>query len=84
MSACVLVNAALNGNAQVHKAITRAYDYIDKSQISEDVPHRDTYFRHISKGGWPFSTQDHGQCTFSTNINVGIVCLLLAVVCAAA
>lgn len=29
-------------------------------QVTEDVPQRHRFFRTISKGGWPFSTQDHG------------------------
>lgn len=38
----------------------RAYHYLDISQVMEDVPHREKFFRHISKGGWPFSTREHG------------------------
>jgi squalene/oxidosqualene cyclase-like protein len=33
---------------------------VDESQCKEDVPARAQFFRHISKGGWPFSTNDHG------------------------
>ena len=40
--------------------IARIYAYIDATQIKEDVPIREKYFRTISKGGWPFSTNDHG------------------------
>lgn len=42
------------------EVIQKAYDYLDKSQVQIDVPHRKKFFRHISKGGWPFSTLDHG------------------------
>lgn len=38
----------------------RAYAYFDASQIKEDVPMRERFFRTISKGGWPFST--NGAC----------------------
>lgn len=35
--------------------------YIDASQVREDcAPPLDRYYRHISKGAWPFSTRDHG------------------------
>jgi cycloartenol synthase len=46
--------------AEVKATLARAYKYIDDTQISEDVPERAKFFRHISKGGWPFSTKDHG------------------------
>lgn len=41
-------------------AITQAYSFIEQTQVLEDVPQRDRFFRHISKGGWPFSTLEHG------------------------
>jgi cycloartenol synthase len=40
--------------------LARAAAYLDSAQAKEDVPHRARYFRTISKGGWPFSTADHG------------------------
>lgn len=38
-----------------------AHDYIEQSQVVEEAqaPLSD-YYRHISKGAWPFSTRDHG------------------------
>jgi squalene/oxidosqualene cyclase-like protein len=38
----------------------RAYLYVSASQARDDVPKRERFFRTISKGGWPFSTNDHG------------------------
>eukprot|EP00475_Leptophrys_vorax_P039920 TRINITY_DN7312_c0_g1_i5.p1 TRINITY_DN7312_c0_g1~~TRINITY_DN7312_c0_g1_i5.p1 ORF type:complete len:752 (-),score=152.30 TRINITY_DN7312_c0_g1_i5:74-2329(-) len=38
----------------------KAYHYIAITQVDEDVKDRERYYRHISKGGWPFSTKDHG------------------------
>jgi len=38
----------------------RAYDFIRDTQILEDVPEKERYFRHASRGGWPFSTRPHG------------------------
>lgn len=34
--------------------------YLKETQIQEDVSLRVRFFRHISKGGWPFSTKAHG------------------------
>ncbi len=45
---------------QARETLSRARDYIDISQVREDVPNNDKYYRHISKGAWPFSTRDHG------------------------
>ena len=40
--------------------VARIYAFLDATQVKEDVPERTAYFRTISKGGWPFSTSDHG------------------------
>jgi squalene/oxidosqualene cyclase-like protein len=37
-----------------------AHRFIDGTQVREDVPERERYYRHASKGGWPFSTLAHG------------------------
>jgi lanosterol synthase len=42
------------------EVIRKAYCFIDQSQVRENVADRERFFRHISKGGWPFSTRDHG------------------------
>lgn len=59
-AAQALCESGLATQPSVQASIASAYRYIDASQIPEDVPERAKYFRHISKGGWPFSTQDHG------------------------
>ncbi|CAM9934198.1 unnamed protein product, partial [Discosporangium mesarthrocarpum] len=38
----------------------KVWSYLEATQISFDEMKRDEYFRHISKGGWPFSTSAHG------------------------
>lgn len=39
----------------------KAHDYIKNSQVLEDCPgDLSFWYRHISKGAWPFSTRDHG------------------------
>ncbi|XP_059453133.1 cycloartenol synthase 2 isoform X2 [Corylus avellana] len=41
--------------------LEKAHMYIKKSQVQEDCPgDLDFWYRHISKGAWPFSTADHG------------------------
>ncbi|KAG0473961.1 hypothetical protein HPP92_015818 [Vanilla planifolia] len=41
--------------------LKKAHDYIKKTQVLEDCPGDLTFwYRHISKGAWPFSTADHG------------------------
>ncbi|EFC50118.1 cycloartenol synthetase [Naegleria gruberi] len=41
-------------------SLLNAYNFINFTQVKEDVPNRMEYYRHQSKGGWPFSTRDHG------------------------
>lgn len=41
-------------------ALAAAFSYIDHTQVREDVPDRRRFFRHRSRGGWPFSSRDHG------------------------
>lgn len=36
------------------------HEFVRNTQVKEDVPERAKFYRHISKGGWPFSTADHG------------------------
>jgi len=40
--------------------LQKSYQYAEVAQVMEDVRGMDRYYRHISKGGWPFSTRDHG------------------------
>eukprot|EP00597_Dinobryon_sp_UTEXLB2267_P004200 CAMPEP_0170065056 /NCGR_PEP_ID=MMETSP0019_2-20121128/5292_1 /TAXON_ID=98059 /ORGANISM="Dinobryon sp., Strain UTEXLB2267" /LENGTH=828 /DNA_ID=CAMNT_0010271841 /DNA_START=1237 /DNA_END=3723 /DNA_ORIENTATION=- len=38
----------------------KVYSYLNRTQIASDEKDRERYFRHASKGGWPFSTAAHG------------------------
>jgi cycloartenol synthase len=53
----------------------KVYSFIDHTQIEADEADREYYYRHISKGGWPFSTAAHGwpisDCTAE-----GLKCVL--------
>lgn len=57
------VQAIISTNLTEENAATlkKAHIYIKNSQVSEDCPGDVNYwYRHISKGAWPFSTEDHG------------------------
>ncbi|KAK4432732.1 Cycloartenol Synthase [Sesamum alatum] len=41
--------------------LRKAHAYIKNTQVLENFPgNLDLWYRHISKGAWPFSTADHG------------------------
>ncbi|CDF35754.1 cycloartenol synthase [Chondrus crispus] len=42
------------------KTLSLAHDYVEMTQVLVDVPNRERFYRHMSKGAWPFSTRDHG------------------------
>ena len=50
----------LPADDRVMQAMRRAYHFIDISQVDRDVENADYYYRHRSKGAWPFSTNAHG------------------------
>mmetsp|Transcript_7791 Transcript_7791/g.24012 ORF Transcript_7791/g.24012 Transcript_7791/m.24012 type:complete len:736 (+) Transcript_7791:79-2286(+) len=45
---------------EFEKCLQKSYEFLDLTQVREDVPTPEKYYRHISKGAWPFSTRDHG------------------------
>jgi squalene/oxidosqualene cyclase-like protein len=48
-------------HAEEHKeTLGRAHDYLRDNQILEDVPDAERHYRHRSRGGWPFSSREHG------------------------
>lgn len=47
-------------HADVSQALARGYGYVRDNQILEDVPEHERFFRHRSRGGWPFSNRAHG------------------------
>ncbi|KAI4353627.1 hypothetical protein L6164_002560 [Bauhinia variegata] len=68
---------ASNLNEEIRPAIMRAHDFLKKCQVKEN-PSGDfkRMFRHINKGSWTFSDQDHAlqvsDCTAE-----GLKCCLL-------
>uniref|UniRef100_A0A803MCV3 Terpene cyclase/mutase family member n=1 Tax=Chenopodium quinoa TaxID=63459 RepID=A0A803MCV3_CHEQI len=58
-----IVQAILATNLGEEYGVTlkKAHNFIKDSQVMEDCPGDLSYwYRHISKGAWPFSTADHG------------------------
>jgi len=46
---------------KVDQCVRKAANYLEATQVREDCPGPLVeYYRHISKGAWPFSTRDHG------------------------
>lgn len=56
------IQAMIEGGAekQYPEQITKAYNFVEASQVKEEVRYHKHFFRHDSLGGWPFSTSDHG------------------------
>lgn len=52
--------AGTHVSAVAAPALARAYAYVRDNQILEDVPEHERFFRHPSRGGWPFSNRAHG------------------------
>uniref|UniRef100_A0A0D9VFG1 Terpene cyclase/mutase family member n=1 Tax=Leersia perrieri TaxID=77586 RepID=A0A0D9VFG1_9ORYZ len=44
------------------QTLRKAHDFIKKSQVLENLPENEAYYRHRSKGSWPLSTVDNGWC----------------------
>lgn len=42
------------------ETLKKAYYYLDVTQVRNNSPNSREYYRHISKGAWPFSTSAHG------------------------
>lgn len=48
--------------AEFSGCLKLAHSYIERSQVQENTAgeYSGEWFRHLSKGAWPFSTRDHG------------------------
>ncbi len=55
----ILSGSSAEGN-NAKRTLELASDFIDKNQVAVDVFDHESAFRHVSKGGWPFSDQPHG------------------------
>ncbi len=45
---------------KVRPTLAGAYAFLEKNQIRQDPPQLARHYRHTGKGGWPFSTVEHG------------------------
>ncbi len=52
--------AATGQTQRMRPTLARAYRFIVDQQVLEDSPQPERHYRHPSKGGWPFSTREHG------------------------
>lgn len=48
------------GPSARRETLARAAEYIEQNQVLEDPPERERFYRHRARGGWPFSTREHG------------------------
>jgi len=46
--------------AELADCMKKAHAYVDATQVRDNAPKMHKYYRHVSKGAWPFSTRDHG------------------------
>ncbi|MBW2262549.1 MAG: terpene cyclase/mutase family protein [Deltaproteobacteria bacterium] len=46
--------------ADLLPVLARAHGFIEANQVLDDVPDHERYYRHRSRGGWPFSNRPHG------------------------
>ncbi|MHB8420956.1 MAG: prenyltransferase/squalene oxidase repeat-containing protein [Myxococcales bacterium] len=52
--------AGASGLPEPGALLERAHGYLRDNQILEDVPEPERHYRHLSRGGWPFSDRAHG------------------------
>jgi 2,3-oxidosqualene cyclase len=45
---------------RMRPTLARAHRFIEGQQVLEDTPQPARFYRHPSRGGWPFSTRAHG------------------------
>ena len=57
-SAQAIIHSGLVG--EFKDVISNVYDYLDVTQVKEEVPTPNRHYRHVSVGAWPFSSRDHG------------------------
>ncbi|CAN1814913.1 Beta-amyrin synthase [Linum perenne] len=79
---CFAIQALLSCNMndeEVGDVLRKGHDYIKSSQVKDD-PQGDfkSMYRHITKGSWTFSDQDHGWQVSDCTAEGLICCLLLS------
>ncbi|KAJ4718808.1 Terpene cyclase/mutase family member [Melia azedarach] len=67
---------ALNMIDELGPVFMKAHDFLKKSQVANNPPGDfKSMFRHISKGTWTFSTQDHGWQVSDCTAEALLCCL---------
>ena len=56
-----LIDGGLAQDPAFRKSVLLGHDFLDDCQIKENTKDYDTFWRQISKGGFPFSTRDCGR-----------------------
>lgn len=59
-AAQALLETGLHNESNFRESVCKVLEFLDLTQIQENVPDNDQVYRHISKGAWPFSTRDCG------------------------
>jgi len=54
------LESGLGPEPEFRPTLHKVLSFLEDVQVKRNVPHHDKYFRHISKGGFPFSTRDCG------------------------
>ncbi|MCB1206150.1 MAG: terpene cyclase/mutase family protein [Verrucomicrobiae bacterium] len=57
--------------------LQRAHNFLTESQILEDLPDAERFFRHPPRGGWPFSTREQGWAVTDCTAEAIRSCVLL-------
>jgi squalene/oxidosqualene cyclase-like protein len=52
--------AATRDTERMRSTLVRAHRFIADQQVLENTREPERFYRHPSKGGWPFSTREHG------------------------
>ncbi|NOZ01902.1 MAG: terpene cyclase/mutase family protein [Deltaproteobacteria bacterium] len=52
--------AGLQGLGNHWDTMEKAHDFVRANQITEDLPDAEAFYRHPSRGGWPFCSLEHG------------------------
>ncbi|XP_027906857.1 cycloartenol synthase-like [Vigna unguiculata] len=79
--AAFIVQAIISTNLteEYGPTLRKVHTFIKNTQILENCPgDQNKWFRHISKGSWPFSTVDHGWPTSDCTAEGLKACLLLS------
>ncbi|WP_426747068.1 2,3-oxidosqualene cyclase [Myxococcus faecalis] len=57
--------------------LARASHFVESQQLLEDSPRPERFYRHPSRGAWPFSTREHGWPISDCTAEAVKACLLL-------